>query len=99
MVKRLGSRRRKTRHKFKSEIRERGKIPLSEYFKEMQDGERVNLTIYPNVEKGRFYRRFHGMGGTIAGKKGSCYGVKIKDGNKDKLVYVHPIHLRKVKHG
>ena len=95
MVKRLGSRRRKTRHKFMAGIREKGKISLSEYFKGLQDGDLVNLLIHPNAEKGRFYRRFHGMGGIVAGKKGHCYGVKIKDGEKQKLVYVHPIHLRK----
>ncbi|HLC81762.1 MAG TPA: 50S ribosomal protein L21e [Candidatus Nanoarchaeia archaeon] len=95
MVKRLGSRQRKTRHKFRATTREKGKISLAEYFKELQQGDLVNLAIHPNVFKGRFYRRFHGKSGIVNGKKGRCYGVQIKDGEKQKLLYVHPIHLRK----
>ena len=95
MVKRHGSQQRKTRHKFKATIRERGKTSLSEYFKVLQKGETVDLVTHPNVINGRFYRRFHGMTGVVTGKKGECYAVNIKDGDKEKTVYVHPIHLRK----
>ena len=95
MVKRIGSRQRKTRHKFMLHYRERGKIPLSRYFQEFKDGDFVNLGIQPNVQKGRFYRRFHGCSGVVTGKKGSCYEVTIQDGNKEKKLYVHPVHLQK----
>jgi ribosomal protein L21E len=26
--------------------------------------------------------------------KGSCYEVKIKDGRKEKMLFVHPIHMK-----
>lgn len=93
MVKRIGSRHRKTRHKFKLYYREQGKIPLSKYFQDFKDGDFVSLVIQANVQKGRFYRRFYGMSGIVTGKKGSCYEVTIQDGHKEKKLYVHPVHL------
>tara|TARA_Y100000034_G_C6717063_1_gene317054 strand:- start:161 stop:451 length:291 start_codon:yes stop_codon:yes gene_type:complete len=96
MVTRIGSKQRKTRHKFKRTIREKGKVPLSKFFQEFSSGDKVNLKINSNVQKGQFFRRFHGLTGTITGnKKGTCYEVKLKDGGKLKLLYVHPIHMSK----
>jgi large subunit ribosomal protein L21e len=95
MVTRIGTKQRKTRHKFTKHYRQRGKVPLSQYFQELKDGDKVNLVINPTVQKGRFFPRFHGFTGTVAGKRGFCYQVKIKDGNKEKQVCVHPIHLKR----
>ncbi len=96
MVTRIGTKQRKTRHKFKKNYRSKGKIPLSKYFQTFEKGEKVNLKINSNVQKGQFYPRFHGLTGTITGaKKGSCYEVIIKDGGKQKTLFVHPIHLKK----
>lgn len=95
MVKRIGTTQRKTRHKLKAYYKEQGKIPLSRYFQNFEPGERVNLKIHPNVQIGRFHSRFHGLSGIIGRKKGACYEVSIKDGEKAKRIYVHPIHLNK----
>ncbi len=95
MVTRIGTKQRKTRHKYTQSIRKKGKISLSRYFQEFADGDKVNLKTHPSVQKGRFFPRFHGLTGTVSGKKGACYGVIIKDGGKQKLLYVHPIHLFK----
>lgn len=95
MVTRIGTKQRKTRHKFKLNYRQKGKIPLSKYFQKFENGDKVNLKINSNIQTGRFFPRFHGLTGTVAGKKGSCYQVKIKDGNKEKLLFIHPIHLNK----
>jgi len=96
MVKRLGTKQRKTRHKFLRYYREKGKISLSRYFQEFAQGDKVNLKINSAVQKGRFFPRFHGFTGTISGpKKGVCYEVTIKDGQKTKMLYVHPIHMQK----
>lgn len=96
MVKRIGSKQRKTRHKFLRHYKEKGKISLSKYFQVFGADQRVSLKINPAVSKGQFFRRFHGYTGTITGKmKGSCYEITIRDGGKDKLLYVHPIHLIK----
>ncbi len=96
MAKRIGSRRRKTRYLYKLSIREKGKIPLSRYFAQYNEGDKVNLKINSNVSFGQFFRRFYGRTGTVTGaKKGSCYRVIIRDGNAQKTLYVHPIHMSK----
>ena len=95
MVTRIGTKQRKTRHKYTQHYRQRGKIPLSKYFQELTEGDKVALKVNPNIQKGRFFPRFHGHTGTIMGKKGFCYEVKIKDGGKEKRLYIHPIHLKK----
>jgi large subunit ribosomal protein L21e len=96
MVNRVGTTQRKTRHLFRSSLREKGKIPLSRYFQELKEGDKVGLKTHANVQKGRFHSRFHGNNGDIIGKKGRCYAVQIKDGRKKKTLYVHPIHLKKL---
>lgn len=96
MVKRIGTQQRKTRNKYKRHVRQRGKLSLSKFFQEFAEGDKVGLVINSSIQYGRFYPRFYGTTGTITGKKqGFCYEVKIMDGNKDKTLYVHPIHLKK----
>ena len=95
MVTRIGTKQRKTRHKYTQHYRNKGKIPLSHFFQELKEGDKVGLKINPNIQRGRFFPRFHGLTGTIAGRKGFCYQVKIKDGSKHKMLHVHPIHLKK----
>src|SRR3989338_3957703 len=93
MAKRIGSRRRKTRYLFKLNVRERGKIGLSRYFAQLLEGDKVNLKINSNVKEGQFFSRFYGRTGTVTGvKKGTCYEIKIRDGNAEKTLFVHPIH-------
>ncbi len=96
MVQRIGTCQRKTRHKFKKSTREKGKLSLNRYFQELKTGDKVCLKIDSAMQKGRFYPRFHGKTGTVKGRRGFCYEVSVKDGQKEKTLYVHPLHL--VKH-
>ena len=34
--------------------------------------------------------------GTVTGQCGENYKVKIRDGGKEKILYVHPVHLKQV---
>jgi large subunit ribosomal protein L21e len=96
MATRVGTRQRKSRHKLRKHYKDKGKIPLSKYFQTFESGEKVNLKINSSIKKGQFFPRFHGLTGTASGiMKGSCYEVTIKDGNKKKTLFVHPIHLLK----
>ncbi len=96
MVTRIGTKQRKTRHKFKRNYRQKGKVPLSQYFQTFEKGDKVNLKINSNVQHGQFFPRFHGLTGDITGNmKGRCYEVIITDGNKKKMLFIHPIHLKK----
>ena len=92
---RIGTQQRKTRYKYIRHYRQRGKISLSQYFQDLKAGDKVNLIINSSIDKGRFYPRFHGLTGTVTGRRGFCYQVTVKDGDKPKLLYVHPIHLKK----
>ncbi|MFH1682253.1 MAG: 50S ribosomal protein L21e [Candidatus Woesearchaeota archaeon] len=96
MVKRIGTARRKTRHKLKQTYRTKGKIPLSKYFQELGQGDKVSFSANCAVSKGMYHPRFHGKVGKVINKRGFCYIIEVKDGNKMKTFNVHPIHLKKV---
>ncbi len=95
MTKRIGGTRRKTRHKMSKDLRDRGKVSLSKYFQKFNAGERVYLVPEPSVHAGLFHSRFYGKAGTVLGKRGECYEVRINDINKSKVLITHPVHLRR----
>ena len=95
MVTRIGTARRKTRQKMTKNPQKRGKFSLRNYLQEFKIGDQVILKLEPAVQKGMYFPRFHGLQGTIAAKKGRCYEVGIKDIKKEKIVIVHPIHLKR----
>jgi len=99
MTKRIGGFRRKTRDKLKKAPREKGKISLTRYFQELKQGQQVVLKLEPSIHKGMFLPRFYGKTGTIGKKRGECYEVLIRDGNKPKTLIVHPIHVKRSEHG
>ena len=92
---RIGGFRRKTRHKLKKNIREKGKISLKKYFQKIEVGQKVLLKAEPAVQGGMYFPRFHSKTGVIIGMEGRCYKVQIKDKNKQKTLIVHPVHLKK----
>jgi large subunit ribosomal protein L21e len=96
MVQRIGGMRRKSRSKFKKNSKDRGKISLSRYFQVFVKGDAVALKAEPAVQEGFYHSRFHGRIGTITGNQGRCYQVTLKDGQKDKKLLVHPVHLKKI---
>ena len=95
MVKRTGGSRRKTRSLFRKRISDKGKISIRNYLQLFQIGDRVLLNANPSVHKGFYFRRFHDKVGIIQKPRGDCYEISLKEGNKNKTVIVHPIHLRK----
>ena len=96
MVQRVGGFRRKTRFKLSKDTRSKGKISLTQYFQQLNENDKVKLLANPTIQKGMYFPRFHGKMGTVKGKRGDCYLINIKDGNKEKSLIVHPIHLKKV---
>ncbi len=96
MVKRIGRSRRKTRHSMKKNVRNKGKISISSYFQEFKEGDKVTLKAEPAFQKGMYFRRFHGRKGVVKKKTGKCYEVMLKDKGKQKMLIVHPVHLKKV---
>ncbi|MBW2996040.1 50S ribosomal protein L21e [Candidatus Woesearchaeota archaeon] len=94
-MKRIGTTRRKTRHKLSKTSRKKGKISLTAYFQKFEKGDKVVLIAEPAVQKGMYHPNYYGKMGTIKGKKGRCYEVAIKDKSKQKVLIVHPVHLKK----
>ena len=81
----------------RKDIRTRGKIQLSKYFQELKKGDFVSVIKEPAISS-NFPKRFQGRTGSIEGKRGKTYIVKIKDQNKEKKFLIEPIHLKKIKH-
>ena len=96
MVKRTGSRRRKSRYVLTQRKTERGKLSIRKFLKELKPGEKVVLKAEPSCQRGMYFHRFHGRLGLVRAKKGSCYEVMITDGGRQKLLIVHAVHLKKV---
>jgi len=95
MVKRIGGNRRKTRTLLKKPVRSRGKISTTNYFQEFNEGDKVVMKAEPSVQEGMHFRRFQGKTGIIKKRTRNCYEVSVMDGNKAKLLVVHPVHLRR----
>jgi len=95
MVKRMGGLRRKTRYKFRKQKRSVGKISMTRYFQSFNSGDKIYLGVESAVQKGMYHPRFMGKSGIVKGKRGKCYEVAINDLGKDKVLIVHPVHLRR----
>lgn len=95
MVKRTGGSRRKTRRKLAKNVRKKGKISIKNYLQEFKAGDAVLFKAEPAMQKGMYFRRFHGKSGKIIKKRGNCYEIKYKDDGKIKTIISHPIHLRR----
>jgi ribosomal protein L21E len=54
MSKKIGSLRRKTRHKLSKTQRTKGKISLTKYFQKFKQGDKVVLKAEPAVQKGMY---------------------------------------------
>lgn len=92
MVKKAKGVQAKTRSLLRRNVRER--TTVNRIIQEFKDGSKVIITIDRSSTKGRPFRRFQGKMGTITGKRGRSYIIKIKDNNKEKDVIVAPRHLR-----
>jgi large subunit ribosomal protein L21e len=76
--------------------REKGKIKLSNYFQEFNEGDRVAVKRELSVQP-KFPKQIQGRSGVVKTKRGNSYIVKISDLNKEKTYLIHPVHLKKLK--
>ena len=74
----------------------RGKLKLSQYFQELKEGDKVAIVREPAAEP-KFPTRIQGKSGTVTGKKGNSYVLRVMDGNEAKTYVIKPIHLKKLK--
>ncbi len=97
MVKRAHGPQQNTRKILKKKARDRGKLSVVKFFQEFKEGERVMIKAEPSVKKNIPHRRFLNKPGIIIGKRGHAYRVRVNDLNKEKDIFVLPIHLRRLK--
>jgi large subunit ribosomal protein L21e len=86
--------RKKTRYKFKKDLRERGLPPVTCVIQKFDIGQQVHIVCNPSIQKGMPHRRFHGLTGTVLGRRGRAWMLTIRDGNADKIVIARPQHLK-----
>ncbi len=80
----------------RKKIRERGKIRFSEYFKELNEGDKVSI-VKERSEASSFPKRIQGRTGVVIGKKGKSYIINLKELNKEKIFIIKPIHLKRLR--
>jgi len=85
----------KTRQKFRRGPRVRGLSPITRSFQTFEAGDRVTIVIDSSVQKGWPHNRFHGLTGTVVGKRGGSFLVDVRFGGKIKQAIVRPEHLRR----
>lgn len=86
--------RKKTRYKFKKELRRRGLPPVTSVIQKFEVGQNVHIVCEPSIQKGMPHRRFHGKTGTVVGQRGRAWLLAIRDGNSEKVVIARPQHLK-----
>lgn len=85
--------RRRTREKMRKE--KRSKFTINRILKEFKLGEKVAIKTDSSSSAIPF-RRFHGLTGEIAGKRGRAYIINVYDGNKLKRVIARSEHLKAI---
>ncbi len=96
MVKAPKGYRHRTRKLLRKHVREKGAVPkASVILRDYKPGDKVAIIIDPSFpDWGMPHRRFHGLTGTVTGKRGEAYEVEVYLGRKKKILYVPPVHLR-----
>ncbi|HDM35855.1 MAG TPA: 50S ribosomal protein L21e [Candidatus Syntrophoarchaeum butanivorans] len=85
--------RRKSRHKLRKKVRERGISPVTRAIQEFEPGEMVHIRIDPSVHRGMPNPKFHGKTARVIGMRGRAFRLEVRDGNKMKEIFVRPEHL------
>jgi len=76
-------------------VRDKGKIKLSRYFKNIEEGSSVAIVQDKGV-RASFPKRIQGKSGKVRGERGKFKLVEIMDGAKKKTFIIHPVHLKKL---
>lgn len=97
MVQRKGSARRKTKKLLSKDLRKKGKISLTNYFRKFEIGQKVVIRPESGYQNAIPHKRYFNKTAVVTGKQGACYEVALKIGNQPKKAIIHPVHLVKVK--
>ena len=81
----------KTRDKLKNKS---GKTSVNKLLAELPVGGNVQIIIDSSRHEGMPHHRYHGLSGTISGRKGRAYVIAVNKGNNRKSVVTTPAHLK-----
>ncbi|HJN56477.1 MAG: 50S ribosomal protein L21e [Candidatus Woesearchaeota archaeon] len=93
-MKRIGGLKRKSRHKLTKPRRQKGKVSISRFMQRFEAGQRIHLSMEPSINKGSYNPKFMGKTGIVKSARGKCYEVSITDKGKEKILIIHPVHLK-----
>ncbi len=85
-----------TRYALQRKPRDRGLTKITKSLQTFEEGDRTIIKIDPSVHKGMPHRRFQGHLGTVQGRRGDAYVLKVYDGDKAKTIVARPEHLMRV---
>ncbi|MFX0034469.1 MAG: 50S ribosomal protein L21e [Candidatus Hermodarchaeota archaeon] len=87
--------RKKTRHKHRKNIRDRGLGSVEKYLIDYEINDKVDIiTDSSQHSRGMPHSRYHGRTGTVIGQRGRCYLVEVKLGNSKKTLIIGKEHLK-----
>jgi len=69
------------------------KPTINRYLAEFSAGDTVHVNYLSSSPLP--HPRFQGLTGRVIEKRGNSYAVAVKDGNKPKLLFLRPEHLKK----
>ena len=84
--------RRRTREKFRKSKR----MTVNAFVREFKEGSHVAIDIESGSNAGQPFRRFQGLTGTVAGRRGRAYIIQLSDCGKPKKIIANPEHLKAV---
>jgi large subunit ribosomal protein L21e len=96
MVKASKGPRRRTRSKFRKNVRDRGMSPITKSLRTFKEGDKACIVIDPSVHRGQPHPRYQGLTGNILGSRGRSYVIEVRMGGKSKQLIVFPAHLKMV---
>ncbi len=85
--------RRKSRHKLRKTVREKGMSPISRAIQLFEEGDIVNIDLDPGCQNGMPHPKFQGRTGKVMSQRGRAYIVEVRDGGLMKEVIILPEHL------
>lgn len=89
--KRSKGQRSKTRHKLRAPGE---KLTVNKVLSKPAINSTVQININSSFHSGLPHPRFQGITGKVVAYRGEGVEVKLRDGNKEKLIVTHPVHLK-----
>lgn len=86
-----------TRKLFRRSSRQKGLRSLRYLLEEYDIGQKVDIILNSQSQKGRPHRRYHSSTGTVIKKQGQAYVISVSQGKKTTTLIARPEHLRVAK--